>query len=304
MIEIKNISKSFKNNFWESSHSALSGVSLKVKNGEIVGLLGQNGSGKTTLLKIILKFISGDSGEVIHGERLLKSGLVDFGRIGYLPENAYLYPFMTGIDFLKYTSQLNDVSKKNFEKSSNYWGERLGIKRALKKQIRSFSKGMQQRLTFISIIMHSPSFIILDEPFSGLDPLGRAEFKKILIELKSDGKTILFTTHLIVDVEEICDSVIVLEAGKVIVNDKVQTILNKAVGFTIIVRVRGCLKNNIKTPLISLSHQMDEMSLEVDGPNLNSIIKESIEQNLEIVSIENKKVSLESIFFKEIKKNE
>ncbi len=225
MIQIKNITKSFQANFWEKKFIALDDVSFSIHSGKMTGFLGANGAGKTTMMKVIMSFISPDSGEVIFSKELGNDNNKIFSKIAYLPERPYFYPYLTGREFLEFMGKLNDVSHERLEKEILYWSERLKIDFALSRKVRDYSKGMLQRLGLASVLLHDPLFILLDEPLSGLDPVGRKEFKDIFLELHQKSKALFFSSHIVPDIEEICDELIVLDKGKLFYQGRMDEIL-------------------------------------------------------------------------------
>jgi ABC-2 type transport system ATP-binding protein len=171
MIEFVNISKKFQNHFWEKNILALDNISFQIHEGDLVGFLGANGAGKTTLIKILMDFSRQSSGELKFDSILGESVLEIKSNIGYLPERAYLYQHLTGREFLEYTGSINSIAKNDLKSLIKKWSEKIMIDYALDRQIKGYSKGMQQRLGFISALIHSPKFLVLDEPLSGLDPV-------------------------------------------------------------------------------------------------------------------------------------
>ncbi len=226
MIECKNISKKFRKDFWAKEFVALENISFKLSPGKVVGFLGANGAGKTTLIKILLGFIKPNSGSV----NLLD---VDWShesvkrKIGYMPERPFYYQNLTGYDFLVFCADLQDMPRKEMDTAIQKWATKLNISFALDRTIKSYSKGMLQRLGFVSALLHSPQLIILDEPLSGLDPIGRREFKEVIKEVNNEGVGIFFSSHIVSDVEEVSDDVVVLEGGRIIYNGSINELISQ-----------------------------------------------------------------------------
>ncbi len=216
MFSFHEVSKEFKTDFWEKPFRALDKVSFNLSGGNIVGFLGANGAGKTTGIKILLGFIKPTSGKIEYDPALGKNRSEIFKNIGYLPERPYFYADLTGREFINYIGQLNDLTKLDIKKNGDFWAKSLKIDFALDRKLRFYSKGMLQRLGFVSALVADPMLLILDEPLSGLDPLGRKEFKDIMNQLSSEGKTIFFSSHILSDVEEVSREVVILESGKLV----------------------------------------------------------------------------------------
>lgn len=213
MLEITDVSKSFNRKL------ALDAVSLHVQKGEIYGLLGPNGAGKTTLIRIINQIIEADKGTLRFDGKLMSSEHLRL--IGYLPEERGLYKSMGVLEQLVFLAQLRGMSKENAVKSANFWLEKLNIKDWSKKRIEELSKGMAQKVQFIAAIVHEPDLLILDEPLSGFDPLNVELILNELKSLKSQGKTIILSTHNMRSVEEICDRAALIHHSKKLAEDSV-----------------------------------------------------------------------------------
>ncbi len=283
MIEFINISKKFKNNFWEKPNHVLSEVSFAIKEGDLVGFLGANGAGKTTLIKILMDFSRQDSGSVTFSKILGKTRKEVHSNIGYLPERPYLYPYLTGREFLDYIAKLHQINGSITEVQINYWSELLKIDQALDWQIRTYSKGMQQRLGFISAIIHSPKFIVLDEPLSGLDPIGRREFKRIMKDLNKSGVTVFFSSHVVPDVEEICNKVVFIESGKLAYQGSIDQILLEHA------KNKYRIKYFLNGELYS-----EDLAEELKDNKISELLK----LNANILELEKESLNLEEIFYK------
>jgi len=225
MFSFHEVSKEFKTDFWEKPFKALDNVSFNLRAGNIVGFLGANGAGKTTGIKILLGFIKPTSGSIEFDPSLGKKRSDIFKNIGYLPERPYFYADLTGQEFINYIGQLNDLSRSEIEKNGNHWAMSLKIDFALQRKLRFYSKGMLQRLGFVAALVADPKLLILDEPLSGLDPLGRKEFKDIMNLLSGEGKTIFFSSHILSDVEEVSKDVVILESGKLVHSGSLQDLV-------------------------------------------------------------------------------
>ena len=283
MIEFQNITKKFKENFWSKGYLAVNDVSFKINEGDLVGFLGANGAGKTTLIKILMDFSRQSDGKIQFSTLMGKNSNEIRASIGYLPERPYLYPHLSGREFLNYVGSLNSIPKTKLENEILNWTSKLQINHALDKKTKEYSKGMLQRLGFVSCLIHNPKFLVLDEPLSGLDPIGRRDFKKILVELNKGGVTIFFSSHVVSDVEEICNKVIFIEKGKLVYEGNIDSLLMKHSNDLYTVKT-------IENDKINVNH--------VSKDGKDSFIRKMIDNQIEIIGIEKEKVSLEEIIYK------
>ena len=207
ILELRNIEKSF------GDKKVLTGVSFKAEGGKAFGLLGRNGAGKTTSIRILMDVFPANSGEV-----LIDGSPIDYKKvgIGYLPEERGLYPKKVIIDQLTYFAELKGMSRKDAVKSIDYWLERLGMTEYRNKRLDTLSKGNQQKIQLITALAHDPDIVILDEPFSGLDPVNAMLLKDVVKEQISKGKIVLFSSHQMSYIEEFCDSIAILNHGVVV----------------------------------------------------------------------------------------
>ena len=218
MLSIRNIVKQY------AGHTALSDVSLEVKSGQVFGLLGPNGAGKTSLIRIINQITAPDSGEVyFNGEKLNQSHI---NQIGYLPEERGLYKKMEIGEQMIYLARLKGLSRDEAIRRLKVWFQKLGMETWWKMKIEELSKGMQQKAQFVATVLHEPDLIILDEPFSGFDPVNAEVIKDEILELNRKGATILFSTHRMESVEELCHSIALLDKSKKILDGKIRDIKN------------------------------------------------------------------------------
>jgi len=233
-LTIENLHKSFKTGFIPKKVKILKGISLDVKQGEIFGYLGPNGAGKTTTLKCILGLIFPEEGEIkIFG--LPNLSIQAKEQIGFLPENPYFYDYLTASEFLHFYSQLSTSKKNEKEEKINSLLHLVGLEQSAKLQLRKFSRGMLQRIGMAQTLLNDPSLVLLDEPLGGLDPIGRKEIRDIIISLKEKGKTVFLSSHILQDIEMICDRVAVIVNGRIINQGKLQDLISEKVLFTEIV---------------------------------------------------------------------
>ena len=218
MLSIRNIVKQY------AGHTALDNVSLEVKSGQIFGLLGPNGAGKTSLIRIITQITAPDSGEIFfNGEKLDQSHI---GRMGYLPEERGLYKKMEIGEQMIYLARLKGLSRDEATRRLKIWFAKLGMETWWKMKIEELSKGMQQKAQFVATVLHEPDLIILDEPFSGFDPVNAEVIKDEILELNRKGATILFSTHRMESVEELCHSIALINKSRKILDGPIKDIKN------------------------------------------------------------------------------
>lgn len=223
-IELKNICRSFKNHFWQNKKQVLKDVSLKIYKGEIFGFLGPNGAGKTTTIKIITGLIRPDSGSIkIFGHPA--NALEVKKRIGFLPESPYFYEHLTGYEFLKISALLSN--QKDYKSVILGLLEKVGLKHAVRLQLRKYSRGMLQRIGIAQALVAEPELLILDEPLTGLDPIGRKEIKDIILEQKAKGNTVFFSSHILPDAEAVCDRIGIIIDGQIIKVGELNKLLKK-----------------------------------------------------------------------------
>lgn len=298
MIHFKDVTKTFKPDFFSQEFKALDAVNFEVPEGSMVGFLGANGAGKTTSLKIIMDFIRPSNGHVTFGTKLGVNKLEIFKNIGFLPERPYFYPNLTGDEFLHFMGKLSEVPVNQIKQEINKWAPRFKIDHALKRELKTYSKGMLQRIGFLATILHHPQLIILDEPISGLDPIGRKELKDVIIEVHKEGKTVFFSSHIVPDVEEICDRVIFLKEGKLVYDGPVNTLLSSGMNQDYILT----LQTSGEPTFLSLFKKRIDLPENmyrfiVTSSMKDAFLKEAIEKKVNIVSLEMVKPSLEEIFY-------
>ena len=205
-----------------ANHRALDDVSISVARGAIYGLLGPNGAGKTTLIRIINRITAPDSGEVLLDGHLLSEA--DVARIGYLPEERGLYKKMRVAEQVEYLARLKGMSKSDARAAMKQWFDRFGISGWNHKKLEELSKGMQQKIQFITTVIHRPQLIILDEPFSGFDPVNAELIKQEIHRLRDEGATLILSTHNMASVEELCDEISLIDRSHVVLQGQVDAI--------------------------------------------------------------------------------
>jgi ABC-2 type transport system ATP-binding protein len=214
VIEIENLTKDYLVGFWRPRpQRALDGLSLEVYEGEVFGFLGGNGAGKTTTIKLLMSLIYPTSGTAKILDRPI-SDVKMHQDIGYLPEAPYFYDYLTAREFLDYCGKLFGMSATARAERMKYLLQLVDMERAIDTQLRKFSKGMLQRIGIAQALINDPKVVFMDEPMSGLDPIGRREVRDIITSLRQQGKTVFFSTHILADVEVLCDRVAILRQGK------------------------------------------------------------------------------------------
>jgi ABC-2 type transport system ATP-binding protein len=212
-IRTEQLSKTFRVGFWAKKVKAVEDLSLEVRRGEIFGLLGPNGAGKTTTIKMLLSFVRPSRGRAFVAGHPAGT-LAARKAAGYLPENPALYEFLTGDEYLQFAGRLAGLSRRDARAQASALLARVGLAGRADRAIRKFSKGMVQRLAIAQALIGDPPIVVLDEPMSGLDPIGRKDVRDLIFDLRRQGRTVLFSTHILSDVEAICDTVGIMIGGR------------------------------------------------------------------------------------------
>ncbi len=299
MLSVKNISKSYVN------HKALEDVSVDISKSSIFGLLGPNGAGKTSLIRIINQIINQDNGDILLEGRPITYD--DVRKIGYMPEERGLYKKMKVGDFLLFMGKLKGLSRNQCIDSAKLWFDNLEVSNWWDKNIEDLSKGMSQKVQFISTVLHDPDLIILDEPFSGFDPVNANLVKSNLIRLKGEGKTIIFSTHRMESVDELCDHVAMINNSKKILDGNTEKIkMEYKSDNYIIIHDKKLVKDStykqVKTEKISEGIYESEVSLSKNKSYeqlFNFISKHS-----RIISFKEKIPNMNDIFIMKVKEGD
>lgn len=297
MIIWDKITKIFSTDILTPSVKALDNVSFELKPGSMTGFIGANGAGKTTSLKIALGFTSATSGRVRFSKELGENRQSALKRTGFLPERPYFYPHLTGEEFSTYMGLLSGMDKTKISQQRKLLSERLKIDHALNRSLKTYSKGMLQRLGFLVAIQHDPDLVILDEPLSGLDPVGRKELKDLMSDIHRSGKTVFFSTHIVSDVEETCDQLVCLKHGKLIYSGGVRELLDKSKESFSRIAVSLDSMPTLTTPVRNIIKQSLVWVIEVELTHQEELIMELIEAKGKILSLSSERTSLEDIFY-------
>jgi ABC-2 type transport system ATP-binding protein len=227
-VAAEHLSKTFRVGFWGRKVRAVVDLSVEVRRGEIFGLLGPNGAGKTTTIKMLLGFVRPTSGRTsVAG--FPGGSLASRRKLGYLPENPALYEYLNGIEYLRFAGRLTGLSRADAARSAEVLLEKVGLAGRADRAIRRFSKGMVQRLGLAQALIGNPEIVILDEPMSGLDPIGRKDVRDLIFALRGEGRTVLFSTHILSDVEAICDRIGIIAEGRLTDCGTLSTLLKPGV---------------------------------------------------------------------------
>ena len=296
VLSVKNISKSYVN------HKALDNISLEIKKSSIFGLLGPNGAGKTSLIRIINQIINQDNGEIYLNGRPINYD--DVRKIGYMPEERGLYKKMKVGDFLLFMGKLKGLNRNQCIDSAKLWFANLEVSNWWNKNIEDLSKGMSQKVQFISTVLHNPNLIILDEPFSGFDPINANLVKSNLMRLKEEGKTIIFSTHRMESVDELCDQLAMINNSRKILDGDTEKIKMKYKSENYLITHDKKLKKDpcfsiIKSEEISEGIFDSEVSLS-DSKNYKQLFK-SISDQSKVMSFKEKIPSMNDIFIMKVK---
>lgn len=224
VIEIRNLTKDYRDFWGRRKVRAVNSVSLTVNKGEVFGLLGPNGSGKTTTMKLLLGLLFPTEGEIkVLGEQA--TNVEKNERIGYLPEESYLYRFLNAVETLDFYGRLFNIPKDKRRQRAEELIQMVGLEKAKRRQLKEYSKGMTRRIGLAQALINDPDLVLLDEPTSGLDPIGRKEMKDLILNLREQGKTVVICSHLLPDVQDVCDRIAILYAGELKVLGKFSDLL-------------------------------------------------------------------------------
>ena len=295
LLEVENVVKQY------AGHLALDGVSLTVPENSIYGLLGPNGAGKTTLIRIINCITAPDSGEVrLNGKRMTPA---DVQHIGYLPEERGLYKKMKVGDQALYLAQLKGMTKNDALKALKYWFEKFEIQDWWSKKVEELSKGMAQKVQFITTVLHEPKLLIFDEPFSGFDPVNTDIMKREILTLRDKGATIIFSTHNMETVEDLCENISLVDKAKIVLQGNVSEIRASHATNTFVV---GSKTELCETDFKLVSHitrnGIFESTLIKDPTETNNTLLKRLIEKSEILSFEELLPGMNDIFIKTVTK--
>ena len=294
MLELNNLIKQY------DGIKAVDNIELKIEKGDIFGFLGPNGAGKTTTIRMIMGIIEPDSGTILFNQKNISEN--GRGKLGYLPEDRGLYQKQKLEETINYFASLRGLSKKKAIDQTHYWLERFDLYKQRNRKIEELSKGNQQKIQFILSLIHDPSLLILDEPFTGLDPLNQVLLKEIIQEKSKEGKTILFSTHQMEQVERICNNICLINKGKIILNGKLEDIRKANSKNYVNVQYRGELDlEKIKLFFKNIKFNKSNFSGELAKPS--SEMLQWLSHSVHVELFEMQTPTLEHIFIESIKKS-
>jgi ABC-2 type transport system ATP-binding protein len=301
LIRVSGLRKEFRLGFFMRRVLAVKGVSFEVSSGEIFGFLGPNGAGKTTTIKMLTGLISATGGEAtLFGDPVPSPRAL--ARVGFLPENPYVYPYLTPTEFVELCARLSGLSGPAARSRTRQVLDQVGVLYAADRPVRRLSKGMLQRTGLAAALVSDPELLILDEPMSGLDPVGRKEVRDIILDERKNGRTIFFSTHILSDVETMCDRVAILRKGEVVVSGRLGELLRSDVRRTDVVLVGA--SEELERELQAAGHAVRRLGprlvIEIEGEaKVNAILKRALELECVISEVTPRHETLEDLFVRE-----
>jgi len=304
VIEIENLTKDYEKGFWKKKKiRALEGLTLNVEGGQIFGFLGGNGAGKTTTIKILMSLIFASAGSAkILGEDISNTKM--HSRIGYCPENPYFYDYLKASELMNYFGELFGFDAAKRKRKTEELLTKVGLdEKDWNKQLRKFSKGMLQRVGIAQCLINEPELVFLDEPMSGLDPIGRREIRELIADLREQGTTVFMSTHILSDIEALCDNVAILQKGKLAHTGNLDELLSKSGErqvFEINVKGISAAKLNQEVEKINgaeIFSKANGANIHVlDETDIDKILKITRENGGKLVSVQPVRQSLEELF--------
>jgi ABC-2 type transport system ATP-binding protein len=302
VLRVDGVKKHFRNDMSPARHEVLHGISFHAREGEILGFLGPNGAGKTTTIKVILGLIRADAGSVAIFDRPV-GDRKSMARIGYLPEMPYFYPHLSLEEFLGFCGALSGVAAGELTDRVAKAVETVDLAAHRERRLKTFSKGMLQRAGLAQAILHDPDLLILDEPFSGLDPVGRKMVRDVLIDLRNRGKTIFFSSHILPDMEALCDRVCIIRDGIIVKSIGIPELVKLGEGAVEVTAThwRPGMFSGIE-PYVSVKRETgEEVFLIVrERRFVRSVIEQLYAAGAEVLEVAGERRSLEDLFMKEI----
>jgi ABC-2 type transport system ATP-binding protein len=289
-LEVTNLTKTFE------KVTAVDSASFEVPEGSVFGLIGRNGAGKTTTIRMIMNIYQPDSGEIMFRGKNAGQNFKD--SVGYLPEERGLYKKMKVFDTLLFLSELKGKSGKDVSKKANDYLKRFELSDRKNSKVEELSKGNQQKIQFISTILHDPEFLIFDEPFSGLDPINTDLLRQIILEMKDEGKVIIFSTHLMDFAEKMCDNIAMIDHGKIILNGELDEIKKKFANRNVSINYEGDISFLRGNPIIENMEDFGNTTgIKVKKPEqVQELLKLLVDHNVVVKKFNADEISLHEIF--------
>ncbi len=292
-LKVEKVSKSF------GEKLAVDNISFEIDKPGVFGLLGTNGAGKTTTIRMMLGILKKDSGEITWNGKKVERKNVNFG---YLPEERGIYPKTKIFEQLMYFAELKGMKKEEAIKEIDYWMKRLKVEEYKNMQAEKLSKGNQQKIQFITSILHSPELIVLDEPFSGLDPVNTELLKSVIIELVEKGKYIVMSSHQMASIEEFCSNVVIINKGKTVLKGNLKEIKDSYPATKLIINVKQDIKPYITEQGMKVEKELDnnyEIKIE-NEEQAHKLLKTLVEKNILVEKFELQRPSLNDIFIEKV----
>ncbi len=298
ILRVDGLAKTFSKPFTGRKVHAVKGVSFEVTEGEVFGFLGPNGAGKTTTIKMLTGLIRATGGSAtLFGEAIPSPRAM--AKVGFLPENPYVYPYLSPREFVTLCGRLSGMSGKDLHTKVEQNLERVGMAHAMDRAVRALSKGMLQRVGLAAALVHGPELLILDEPMSGLDPMGRKEVRDIIAEEARSGRTVFFSTHILGDVETLCDRVCILRRGEVVVKGVLRELLDTGEHWSEITLT--LVSPELRAAILALGVKAHDMAgafiVEVEGDaKIRDVLAKALAAGANIDAVTPKRETLEAIF--------
>ena len=300
ILRTENLTKYYNRGFWGAKALALAGLNLEVEAGEVFGFLGPNGAGKTTTLKLLLRLIHASAGRAwIKDHPIGHPSLVQ--AIGYMPENPYFYRFLTGEELLNFYGKLCHFPAGRRHERSRELLKMVGLEHAAKVRVGEYSKGMVQRVGLAQALLNEPELILMDEPMSGLDPIGRAEMQQVVKRLREAGKTVFFCSHILSDVEELCERIAILHRGRLVVTGKIRALLESQQR-KIVAEVAGVtLTPELEALVVRKETVGDELHLQLRDPAAaDALVRHVGRAGGRLLALSTRLMTLEEFFMQQI----
>jgi ABC-2 type transport system ATP-binding protein len=301
LIKVDRLGKVFRQGFWRRRVEAVKEVSFEVRSGHIYGFLGPNGAGKTTTIKMLTGLIGPTSGRAtVFGEVVPSAKAMR--RVGFLPENPYVYPYLTPREFVEMCGRLSGLGRLETRRRAEVVLDQVKVLYAADRPVRGLSKGMLQRTGLAAALVADPELLILDEPMSGLDPVGRKEVRDLMFRERDLGRTIFFSTHILSDVETLCDHVTILRAGRVVVTGAISELLRRDVQRTDVAVLgsgadfeRWCVEAGHRVRRVG-----DRLGIEIEGAQgLDAVVRKAVSDGLTLAEVVPRTETLEALFLRE-----